>query len=154
MHKSIIHRWSHRAGMFALIVMVFGAMVSTAAAQQARIEARLIHATNTARPADPSLAALEPKLRNIFKFQSYQSVGSGAVTANLPSTPNLGLGRGNRLELALAPGGGNKVQAGIKWFGPSGKVIETTMVMTRGVPVILGGGQQDGGTMIIAVTAR
>jgi hypothetical protein len=149
-----IHKRAGRSGLLAMAVLLalWGATAS-AHAEQVTINAQLIHASNSPGPSD-GLGSIEGKLRGVFNFKSYKRYGGGSTSAALPSNASIGLGHGNQLALTLAPAGGKKVQAGIQWNGPSGQMLNTTVVMTRGVPVILGGGQQDGGTLIIAITAK
>lgn len=149
-----IHKRAGRRGLLAMaaVLALLGASAG-ANAEQVTINAQLIHASNNPGPSD-GLGGIEGKLRGVFNFKCYKRYGGGSTSAALPSNASIGLGHGNRLALALAPAGGNKVQAGIQWNGPSGQMLNTTVVMTRGVPVILGGGQQDGGTLIIAITAK
>lgn len=139
--------------MLTAIAFALGT-ASAMAGDAVRVEATLIRASNADAPKDARLNRFEPNLRRIFRFKSYQHYGGGEASASAPSTAAINLGHGNRVKVTIQSAEGNRVEAGINWQGPAGTVLNTSVGMSRGVPVILGGGQQDGGTMIIAITAR
>ncbi|MDA0578174.1 MAG: hypothetical protein O3B24_08750 [Verrucomicrobia bacterium] len=154
MHRCKQHAW-RRVWAVALSTLGLCGALSTTQADEVQISATLIRASNDAAPGDGRLKGIESKLRSTFGFKSYQHYGGGSAKAAVPSSASVSLGHGNSLTLKLSPAEGNRVEAAINWRGPSGTVLSPTVVLTRGgPPVILGGAQQDGGTMIISVSAR
>lgn len=145
--------WLRLWPMLAAIA-VLALVPASARAQQVTIRATLIRASDAPGETDERLKSFEPNLRRIFGFQSYELYGDGSAAGDGSATVGIDLGHGNSLDIHLAPADEGKVEAGINWQGPGGPVLNTTVVMSRGVPIILGGGQQDGGTLIIAVTAE
>ncbi|MCE9613454.1 MAG: hypothetical protein K8T26_04210 [Lentisphaerae bacterium] len=139
-------------GLMAVVALgLWGQPAAVEAAGTVQINATLIRASN-----DAGKGGAKPRLPGILNnFKSYQNYGGGSASASIPGRASIGLGHGNSLVITVSPSSGNQVEAGINWRGPSGPVLNTVVRLTRGgPPVYLGGAQQDGGTMIISVSAR
>ena len=142
-----------RLGLAALAGGVLcGLPASAVAADVVRINATLMRASNDAG----AKGGKKQGLPGVLNFNSNQTVGSGSATIAVPGSASISLGQGHSLAVSLSPLSGNRVQASINWRGPAGSMQNTTVRLTRGGPsVFLGGGpKQDGGTMIVSVSAR
>ena len=143
----------------AAVLILLGAAVlspARAADNAVTISATLIHASNApGQQTDARLRGYEDKLRRMFRFQSYKHYGGGSTTAKVPSETRIGMGHGNTLAVKLIAASGNGVETRLDWSGPSGQIQNTTTILTRGgPPILLGGAPQDGGTVLVAVSAR
>ena len=66
----------------------------------------------------------------------------------------LNLGGGFQLNLAAADAGKGRVRAAVQWMRGGEVVLNTTVVMSRGTPVVLGGISHEGGTLIVTLVAQ
>ena len=66
--------------------------------QASFIRGILVAASNAKAPSDGRLAAYEPTLRRILRFESYRFLGEGSASLNVPAQGQLSLGQGHRLE--------------------------------------------------------
>ncbi len=124
------------------------------AAAPVTLEAMLILASNDPSAQDPRLDQIEYKLRRTFKFEYYRHYGGQSAIVNLPGQTSLDLGHGYRLSVSASEASDDRVRAGIQWFRGDEVVLNTTVVMSRGTPVVLGGVPHEGGTLIVTLVAR
>lgn len=148
-HKRIL-----RMLLPAMLAAWLSGPVSARAERVASIDATLILASNDASAQDPRLEKVEYKLRRIFGFEYYKHLGEGTGMVNLPGGTTIGLGHGCRLEISASDAGGGRVRASVQWIRDENVALNTTVVMSRGTPVILGGISHAGGTLIVTLVAR
>ncbi|MFH0953746.1 MAG: hypothetical protein V1873_05410 [Verrucomicrobiota bacterium] len=144
----------HRAILVGLLAMTCLLAGSAAAwAGPVSLEATMILASNEPAAQDQRLDAVEYKLRRIFGFEYYRYYGGGSAIVNLPGDTTISLGHGYRLSISAGSKDG-RVRAGIRWLRGDEVVLNTTVNMERGTPVILGGIAHEGGTLIVTLTAK
>lgn len=127
---------------------------SLAAAQPVTLHATLILASDEPAAQDPRLDKIEFKLRRIFGFEYYSHYGEAAVGLDMPGDTALSLGHGYRLEVSASEARQGHVRAVVRWLRGEDIVLNTTVVMARGVPIILGGISHDKGTLIVTLVAK
>lgn len=143
--------------MFAIGIGAIVCLLATAAVSRSEpvtIQAMLILASNDPAPLDSRLDKVEYKLRRIFGFEYYKHYGEGAAVLNLPGQSSVELGHGFRLNLTSSGSKDDKIRTSVQWFRGDEMVLNTTVGMKRGVPVILGGISHDGGTLIVTLVAE
>ena len=141
--------------MLALAAGLWLAAGQPARAQQVvSIQAVMIHASDRPSAQDPRLDNIEYQLRRTFRFEYYKHIGEGSAAVNLPGATVLNLGGDFQLNLAASDAGKGRVRAAVQWMRGSDVVLNTTVVMTRGVPVVLGGISHEGGTLIVTLVAQ
>lgn len=140
--------------IFYIMVAVLLCGVATARAGVANMEALLIRASNDPAALNYKLDAVVPKLRKVFKFQSYDLIGEGNGSVNVPGSGTIDLGKGHSLEISLKGDKGDNYKAEIRWL-QNGKVLFSTGAkMSRKEPLVLGGPKDGNGTLIITVTPK
>ena len=141
--------------MLAVAAGLWLAAGQPARAQQVvSIQATMIRASDIPVAQDPRLDNIEYQLRRTFRFEYYKHIGEGSAAVNLPGATVLSLGGGFQLNLAAADAGKGRVRAAVQWMRGGDVVLNTTVVMTRGVPVVLGGISHEGGTLIVTLVAQ
>lgn len=120
------------------LFLLCGAALLARAADGARIHAILITASNSPGETDRRLAAYEPTLKRILRFESFRFVGEGSTSLPSPGTGNISLGRGHRLELE-SEGGGRGLRVKVRWMSGGSSVMDTGLSLRPGVPAVLGG---------------
>ena len=121
---------------------------------QVTLTAMLIRASNDGAPLDQRLDAIEYKLRRVFQFEYYRFMGESSSTFHLPGDGSLSLGQGIRLEFHSFHAERDRIRSQVKWMRNDDVLLSTTVVMSRNVPVILGGVPDNGGTLIVTVTVK
>jgi hypothetical protein len=130
------------------------AAVAVSRAEPVTIQATLILASNEPAPLDSRLDRIEYKLRRIFGFEYYRHYGAGSALLNLPGESTVDLGHGFRLSISASGAKDDKIRTSVQWFRGDEMVLNTTVGMKRGVPVILGGISHEGGTLIVTLVAE
>lgn len=122
-------------------------------ASTARVQMRAILVLASDQPGAPEsgLAAFEPTLRRVLRFQSYREAGGGTTAIAMPGGGGLSLGRGQRLELEAADYGNGQVWTRVRWLEGDRELMNTILVLRRGVPAVLGGPMRGEGGSVYAV---
>ena len=150
----LVHKNKRRVRWILPIALIFLCTAVSATAENVTFNALLIHASNEPSAQDLRLEKVEYRLRRIFGFTFYKHYGEATMTSPLPGRFTLSMGHGNSLSISASGAKKGRVEAKIEWTSGGNTMLNTTVVMTRGTPVILGGGQQDNGTLIVAITAE
>jgi hypothetical protein len=103
------------------------------------VEGILVVASNQPGPSDDRLAPYEPTLRRILNFKSYRMAGEGSTTIGIPGEGDFSLGRGQRIEIETEASGGAGVRTRVRWLDGGRQLMNTVLVLRRGVPAVLGG---------------
>jgi hypothetical protein len=140
--------------LICAIVIVVSAGVVPATADDATVSATMILASNEDKPSDARLKRIEPKLRKIFGFKTYQQSGSGSGRCSIPGETTVSLGGKFKLKAKVEDAGDKKLRVNIRWTKGKKTLINTKMVRRRGDPIILGGPKQGDATLIVSLTVR
>lgn len=109
------------------------------AADRANLEGILITASNESGKTDGRLAAYEPTLRRILRFESYRFAGDGATSVNVPGEETLSIGRGHELAVTVERSDGKALHVKVRWTAEGRTLMNTGLVLRPGVPAVLGG---------------
>jgi hypothetical protein len=99
---------------------------------------------------DRSLAAYEPNLKRLLRFESYKSAGQGSAKITTPGSGGFSIGNGNRLEIEVLEVNGESIRARVKWSGGGKEIMNTVLNLRRGVPAVLGRGAPVSGGAVYA----
>jgi hypothetical protein len=136
--------------LFCLLILC-GLLLPARAADRTAIRAILVVASNDKGPSDKRLAAYEPTLRNILRFESYRFLGEGSATLDIPAKGALSLGQGHRLEVETENADKRTVHLRVGWFD-GGRVLMRTVISQRpGVPTVLGGPSRGNGEVYAVI---
>jgi hypothetical protein len=125
------------------------------AADTVSIQALLISASNRSGEADPRLAAYDSTLRRNLPLNTFRLSGEGAAAVAAGGKSSISLGRGHRLEIQNAKGGGSGIQLKVEWTHDKKTVISTTLTLQPGVPAVLGRrGDDDGEVPVVLLIAK
>lgn len=118
------------------------------------LEATLIQASDRQSAQDARLDFIEYQLRRMFRFEYYRYLGSARASVGLPGTVLLELGNEHRIRAVLTDGGRGRVRASVQWLRGDDVLLNTTVLMNRAAPVVLGGVGHEDGTAIVVLVAR
>ena len=150
----LAHKISHALKVCVLATTCLLTVTTISRAESVTIQVTLILASNNPAPLDSRLDRVEYKLRRIFGFEYYRHYGEGSVLLNLPGESTVDLGHGFRLTISSHSSKDGKIRMSVQWLRGDEMVLNTTVAMKRGVPVILGGISHEGGTLIVTLVAE
>lgn len=122
-----------------LSVVLAGLFSSAHAADQTRIQGILISASNDQGKTDQRLAAYEPTLKRILRFESYHFLGDDTSSIAVPASGQLSIGNGHQLEVVTESADGKGIHVRVRWTQGGRTLMNTGLVLRPGVPAVLGG---------------
>jgi len=122
------------------------------AEEKVSLKAVMIYASNEPGDKDSRLSAVEPQLRNLFRFERYQQSGYGTSSANLPGSTSILLGQGHKLDIKVSKTEEGKVRAEVHWTRSDEKLMSTAYVLNRNESTWMGGPSHDKGKLIILLS--
>lgn len=147
-----------RLHLIGIALINFICLISLAAQppgeNRVTFKAILIIASNDASTSNSRHGRYERKLRKIFRFKSYRYLTEGTGSTNLPGQLTLSLGKAHRVTIQASAVERNKVRARIRWLKDGKALIQTTIVMGRETPAILGGPSFERGNLILVLEAE
>lgn len=136
--------------LFAIVAIATPAFA--AEGQTVNVRGILVQCLDEAGQTESSLAAYEPNLKRILRFESYKSAGQGSAKINAPGSGSVSIGSGNRLDVEVLEVSGDSIRARVKWSGGGKEIMNTVLNLRRGVPAVLGrGGPNSGGAVYAAL---
>jgi len=120
-------------------VALAGFFSAAHAAEHARIQGILISASNDQGKTDQRLAAYEPTLKRILRFESYRFLGDDSTSLAVPASGQLSIGDGHQLEVATESADGSGIHVRVRWTQGGRTLMTTGLVLRAGVPAVLGG---------------
>ena len=119
--------------------------------ERTTIQAILVSASNDKGATDRRLAAYEPTLRRILRFESYRVLGEGSAAIAVPAKGTVSLGNGHRLELETEAADGKSIRVRVNWTVGRDSLMNTALALRPGVPAVLGGPASGGKGEVYAV---
>ncbi len=125
------------------LVFLFAALVgllsTTHAADHARIQGILISASNDPGKTDQRLAAYEPTLKRLLRFESYRFLGDDNASIAVPASGQLSIGDGHQLDVTTESADSSGIHVRVRWTQGGRTLMNTGLVLRPGVPAVLGG---------------
>lgn len=137
------------------LMLTVTACCALRAAERTSLRAILVAASNEKGASDRRLAAYEPTLRSILRFESYRFLGEGSAALAVPAEGTLSLGQGHRLEIETEASEKGAIRLRVAWYD-GGQILMRTVISQRpGVPSVLGGPRRgDGEVYAVIVIGR
>jgi hypothetical protein len=120
--------------LILVLACLAGFFSAARAAESASVRGILISASNESGASDRRLAAYEPNLRRILRFESFRFLGEDSASLAVPAKGTLSLGEGQQVELATESSDGRTVLLKVRWGG-----VRHEYVLQRGGTTVLGG---------------
>lgn len=130
---------TRRYFLLFLLSMAGGFTSPARAAEHAAIQGILIAASNDQGRTDRRLAAYEPTLKRILRFESYRFLGDDRASLEGAGTGHLSLGDGHELVVAKDASEGKSLRVRVKWMKNGRALMNTELVLRPGIPAVLGG---------------
>ncbi|SDS55418.1 hypothetical protein [Opitutus sp. GAS368] len=120
--------------LILMLASLAGLFSVARSAESVAVRGILISASNESGESDRRLAAYEPNLRRILRFESFRFLGEDSVSLAVPAKGALSLGEGQQVELATASSDGKTVLLKVRWGS-----VRHEYVLQRGGITVLGG---------------
>lgn len=147
-----------RPGAVPRIVSLFAVLLlaaATAAHADApvSIDLGVAVASNDGTRIDPQLANLRAKLKAMFDYKSYRMLDRQKRTLAVGETGEFALPGGRSMRVTPAPAAGNKVRLAVQIMEGQRNLLTTTLGLSRGGMVLVGGPAYQNGVMILIISA-
>lgn len=141
-----------RLVLLALLVLP----VPSAASAEApvRIDVGVVHASNEGSRMDPALESIQGKLRKMFPYTSYRMLDRLKRTLAAGETGEFALPGNRSLRMTHAPHSGGKVRLAVEVNEGPRNLLATTLGLSRGGMVLVGGPSHDRGVLILIISAE
>ncbi|NJD63399.1 MAG: hypothetical protein FIA93_11860 [Deltaproteobacteria bacterium] len=139
----------------AIAAILLAAGAAMAAAQKpVTVDIGVVVASNRGASVDPALSSLRAKLQAMFNYSSYKMVErkSRAIAVGETGDFDLPGGRSMRVTPVAAPE--NKARLAIQIMEGGKNLLTTTLGMSRGGMVLVGGPPYQSGVMILIISAE
>lgn len=122
-----------------LLSLFAGLFVLAHAADRTSVTGILISASNEPGRTDGRLAAYEPTLKRILRFESFQHLGDDRASLEVPASGRLSVGHGHTIEVTTEKSDGRSIHVRVNWQSAGRTLMNTSLVLRPGVPAVLGG---------------
>jgi len=133
------------------LLLTATACCSLRAAERTSLRAILVAASNEKGASDRRLAAYEPTLRSILRFESYRFLGEGSATLGIPEEGTLALGQGHSLRIETEGSGKGAIRLRVAWYDGDQILMRTVITQRPGVPSVLGGPRRGNGEVYAVI---
>ena len=152
---------SRRAGaraaaaiLFLLLLLPAGGAVSRClAADTVSVDVGSIYASNEGSSVDPALANIRGKLRAMFDYTNYKMLDRKRRALAVGETGDFDLPGGRVMRVKPLPSEGKKVRLSIHIQEGSKSLLSTTLGLSRGGMVLVGGPSHEAGVLIFLISA-
>ncbi len=139
------------AAVLALLALAAGA--ASAAEAPVSVELGVAVASNEGSRIDPQLADIRTKLKAMFDYTSYRMLDRRKRTLAIGETGDFGLPGGRSMRVTPVPSAGNKVRLAVQLQEGPRKLLTTTLGLSRGGMVLVGGPSYQNGVLILIISA-
>ncbi len=152
-------RADRRPGPFlpAIIFLTIVFAVGTAAAGapgSVAVDIGVVSASNEGTSIDPSLSALRTKLQSMFTYSSYKMLDRMKRTLAVGEAGDFALPGGRSMRVTPVPAPDKKVRLAVQITEGGRSLLTTTLGLSRGGMVLVGGLPNPSGVMILIISAE
>lgn len=152
-------RADRRPGPF-LPAILFLAVISAAGAAAAAapgsvaVDIGVVAASNEGTSIDPALSALRTKLQSMFNYSSYKMLDRMKRTLAVGEAGDFTLPGGRSMRVTPVPAPDKKVRLAVQITEGGRSLLTTTLGLSRGGMVLVGGLPNPSGVMILMISAE
>lgn len=111
-------------------------------------------ASNEGDAMDPALTPIRNQLHSMFNYTSYRSVERLKRTLSVGETGDFSLPGNRSMRVTPVPATGNKVRLAVQIMEGERNLLTTTLGLTRGGIVLVGGPPYQKGVLILIISAE
>jgi hypothetical protein len=138
----------------SLVLLLVVAGSGTAAAEPVTVDIGVVFASNEGSVVDPALSALRAKLQSMFTYSSYRMLDRMKRPLEVGETGDFALPGGRNLRLSPVSAPAKKVRLAVQLTEGGRNLLTTTLGLSRGGMVVVGGPPYQSGVMILLISAE
>jgi hypothetical protein len=137
-----------------LAILLAAGIAEAAPPNPVTIDIGVVVASNQGTSIDPALSALRAKLQSVFNYSSYKMLDRMKRTLAVGETGDFALPGGRSMRVTPIPAPGNKVRLAMQLLEGGRNILTTTLGLSRGGMVLVGGPPYQSGVMILLISAE
>jgi hypothetical protein len=138
---------------FVTLLLIVPAVAAAPDAPVA-VDVGVVLASNEGNAMDPALTPIRNQLHSMFTYSAYQLVDRLKRTLSVGETGDFGLPGKRSMRVTPVPATGNKVRLAVQMMEGERNLLSTTLGLTRGGMVLVGGPPYQKGVLILIISAE
>jgi len=137
-----------------LLLLLLLAAGQAEAANAVSVDVGAVYASNEGTSIDPALGTIRGKLQSMFNYTSYRMLDRKRRSLAVGETGEFELPGRRSMRATPLPAQGNKVRLSIQISDGQRKLLATTLGLSRGGMVLVGGPSYRSGVLILIISAE
>ncbi|MBI5575101.1 MAG: hypothetical protein HY896_01915 [Deltaproteobacteria bacterium] len=137
-----------------LLFLAAAGPAAAARSDSVSVEIGVVVASNKGSSIDPSLSSLRAKLQSMFTYTSYTLLDRKRRSLAVGETGDFSLPGGRSIRVTPAPASGSKVRLAVQIMDGGRNLLTTTLGLSRGGMVLVGGPPHQSGVLILLISAE
>jgi len=137
-----------------LLLLLLLAAGPAEAANAVSVDVGAVYASNEGTSIDPALGTIRDKLQSMFNYTSYRMLDRKRRSLAVGETGEFELPGRRSMRATPLPAQGNKVRLSIQISDGQRKLLTTTLGLSRGGMVLVGGPSYRSGVLILIISAE
>lgn len=139
--------------LFLLLLLAGGGGSHCLAADTVSVDVGTIYASNEGSSVDPALNYIHGKLQSMFNYSSYKILDRKRRSLAVGETGDYELPGRRIMHISPLPAKDNKVRLSVNIREGGKNLLSTTIGMSRGGMVLVGGPSHEAGVLILIISA-
>ncbi len=136
------------------LLLIRGGAGSAVAADAVSVEIGSVYASNEGASVDPVLGNIRGKLQSMFNYTSYRLLDRKRRSLAVGETGEFELPGRRTMRVTPVPAQGNKVRLSVQITEGAKNLLTTTLGLSRGGMVLVGGPSHQAGVLILIISAE
>lgn len=137
-----------------LVLLLFAHAVPASPDAPVAIDVGVVVASSEGAAMDPALTPIRNQLQSMFNYSSYQLLDRLKRSLSVGETGDFGLPGNRSMRVTPVPSKGNKVRLSVQIMEGERNLLTTTLGLTRGGLVLVGGPSYQKGVLILIISAE
>jgi hypothetical protein len=142
------------AALAFLVLLLLLCGSGSAAAQAVSVEIGSVYASNEGSSMDPVLGNIRGKLQSMFNYTSYRLLDRKRRSLAVGETGEFELPGRRTMRVTPVPAQGDKVRLSVQITEGAKNLLTTTLGLSRGGMVLVGGPSHQAGVLILIISAE
>ena len=139
---------------FLFLLLLFAGTGGAVAAETVSVEVGSVYASNEGSSMDPVLGNIRGKLQAMFNYTSYRLLDRKRRSLAVGESGEFELPGRRSMRVTPQPAQGNKVRLSVQITEGSKNLLTTTLGLSRGGMVLVGGPSHQAGVLILIISAE
>lgn len=137
-----------------LALLLFAGGAASASPDPVTVEIGVVVASGKGSSIDPSLSSLRTKLQSMFNYSSYKLLDRMKRPLAIGETGDFNLPGNRTMRVTPVNAPGNKIRLAVQIMEGGKNLLTTTLGLSRGGMVLVGGPPHQSGVLILLISAE